>query len=129
MDQIETLVREAQAVDIAVQARNDAQGHGALKPIGAAHGYGPIAHLQGLGVAQTGGAQIPRAGDFDHGQIGNRIGAHHRTVHMATIGQGDLNAVDLIDHVGVSENQALGCIDYDARPLTPLPHAAGGIAE
>ena len=48
---------------------------------------------------------------------------------MAPIGQGDLDAVDLIDHVGVSEHQALGCIDYDARPLPPLSHAAGGIAE
>ena len=54
LDQIKPLVGKAQAVDIAVQAADDAKGHGALQAIGTPHGNSPISHLKGFGIPQGG---------------------------------------------------------------------------
>ena len=54
LDQLQAFIGKAQAVDIAVQAADNPQGHGALEAIGGAQGNGPVAHLQGFGIAKGG---------------------------------------------------------------------------
>ena len=112
LDQVKALVGEAEAVDIAVQAAHDAEGHRALQAVGAAQGNRPVAHLEGLGIAQGGCLELALAAYTHHGQVGDRIGPYHAAVELAAIGEGHLNAVNRIDHVGVGEHQAAAGVDH-----------------
>ena len=111
-----------------MQAADNPEGDGALQAIGSAQGNRPVAHLQGFGIAKGGGPQLSHGLDSHHGQIGDRIGAQHAAIHLLAIGQGHLNPVDTIDHMGIGEHQPLA-INHHTGALAPLPRAGGGIAE
>ena len=108
LDQLQSLVREAQAVDVAVQAADDAEGDGAFQPEGSAQGDRPVPHIHQLGIPQRSlGRQLP-AFELHERQIRDRIDAHHLTIQLIAIGQGDAHRLHPIHHVGVGQNQSIG---------------------
>ena len=60
MDQLKALIGEAKAADVAVQAADNAKGHGAIEPIGMAQGNGPVARLERVGITQWGRLEFLR---------------------------------------------------------------------
>ena len=129
LDQVEAFVAEAQAVDVAVQAADDAQGDRALQAVRAAQGDRPVAHLQGLGIPEGGRRDPGATGDAHHGQIGDGVGPHHRAVELTAIGQGDEHRIHRLHDMGVGEHQPPAGVDHHPRALPALPQGSGGIAK
>ena len=89
-------------------------------PNGGAEGDRPIAHLHGFRITKGSPWRQLIALETHQGQVCHRIGAHHPSIPLFPVGQGDADGLHPIHHMGIGEHKALG-IDHHTRALPPFP--------
>ena len=112
LDQIQTLIGDAELGGIAVGAADDPQGDGVIQAKGVTHRDGPVPHFHRIGITQRRHGQRLRGGHAHHGQISHGIGANHRTLHGAAIHQPHRDPRGPLHHVSVGEDQAISLKDH-----------------
>src|SRR5271165_580752 len=118
--------------DVAASRRDDSGGDGANLSEGTADGKYPVADLHAVGVPHLRRRQWVIHVNFDYGEIGFLIGAHHLgfVLHARRIFlEAHANAVRLFDDVAVGDDVSLG-VNHNARTERTLTDGAivGGLA-
>ncbi len=85
---------------------DDTLGHGVIETERRADRQNPFADLERIGIAQFGGRQV-LAINFQHGNVGTRIGTDQFGLQLAAIGQAYENLVSAIDYVVVGQHVAI----------------------
>src|ERR1700730_3899746 len=98
----------------APERADDPRGHGLAEAERIADREDKIADLQAIGVADRNSGQTT-AGDLQQGNVGIGIAADQFRFEMAIVLGRDLDAVRVLDDVGIRHHITLGRIDDDAR--------------